>query len=505
VQATKPVEGVCVKKTPAVLIVLFLIVSVSVRLSGAYRVAPTRPAARAVTEIVAFSHNVLLSTDDSLYAHHVETTMAIGDKGQIFVGWKDAMSHNGGGYRVSMVVSQDGGVSWSRPQYMPMFGGLETRQSDPWMVWHNGTLYYAYLEFTEDSGFTQITVARSCDNGSTWDTSTASFGQYFADKETMAISSSGTIFVVYDDVDLSENGTTTVRLSRSTDGGATFEETAVIGTPDEGNVGPYVALNGSDAIFVAWTCLQQEGGNLYLAQSTDGGLSFEDPRLVNDDGNYSDFTIVDGRPSRLTLPVVRFDQWNRLYILWADRYDQKTGSFDVYLRYSDDFGSTWSDRLRINPNIEGDQWCPEMDIDSEGRVHIVYYDEESNSYRPYYRVVQFTGKNRTEPVLGASIPISEASTSDDFTRPGDYFVIKLDSHGIPHVAWTDGRNDEMDVYYAHGLTKLSTTTETSPTTTTGAVTTTTAGGDSMLVETGIVIGAIVVTLVVLAVAYRRRR
>jgi len=495
-----------VKKTPVLLVVLFLIVSVGVRLSGVQGAILSRPVVRAATEIVAFSHDILLSTDDSLYAHHVETTMAIGDEGQIFVGWKDAMSHNGGGYRVSMVVSHDGGESWSRPQYMPMFAGLETRQSDPWMVWHNGTLYYAYLEFTEDSGFTQITVARSQDNGSTWDTSTASFGQYFADKETMAISASGTIFVVYDDVDLSENGTTTVRLSQSTDGGATFGETAVIGEPDEGNVGPYIALNGSDAIFVAWTYLQQEGGNLYLAQSTDGGLSFGEPQLINNDGNYSDFTVVGGRPSQLTLPVIRFDQWNRLYVLWADRYDQKTGSFDVYLRYSDDFGATWSDRLRINPNTEGNQWCPEMDIDSEGRIHIVYYDEEGDSYRPYYRVVQFTGENRTTAVLGTPIPVSEASTSDDFTRPGDYFVIKLDSHGIPHVAWTDGRDGEMDIYYAHGLTEHSTTTETSSTTTTGVTITTTTGtnGASMLVETGILIGAVVVTLAILIVVYRKR-
>ena len=32
--------------------------------------------------------------------------------------------------------------------------------------------------------------------------------------------------------------------------------------------------------------------------------------------------------------------------------------------------------------------------------------------------------------------------------------IQLDQYGIPHVVWSDGRNDEMDIYYAYGLTTL---------------------------------------------------
>ncbi|MFX1265984.1 MAG: hypothetical protein ACFFH0_11430, partial [Promethearchaeota archaeon] len=37
--------------------------------------------------IVAFSSNLLLSTNDSQYAHHVEVSVAISENGTLFAGW----------------------------------------------------------------------------------------------------------------------------------------------------------------------------------------------------------------------------------------------------------------------------------------------------------------------------------------------------------------------------------------------------------------------------------
>ena len=111
---------------------------------------------------------------------------------------------------------------------------------------------------------------------------------------------------------------------------------------------------------------------------------------------------------------------------------------------------------RVNPTTEGNQWNPEMAIDSSGRLHIAYYDEQQEHYRPYYRTVNFTGVERNTPVFGDPIVIANTNTSSSFFRPGEYFSIQLDQDGIPHVTWSDGRNDEMDIYYAHGLATEST-------------------------------------------------
>ncbi|MFX0092100.1 MAG: sialidase family protein, partial [Candidatus Hodarchaeota archaeon] len=409
--------------------------------------------------ISAFSQDILLSQTDAEYTHHVEPTIAISENGTIFTGWKNAFSHNGPGMRVSFSKSIDNGRTWSTPFDMPMFGGLTTGQSDPWLVWHNGTLYYAYLEYTYLSrALTQITVAKSTDYGGTWKSGTASYGVGFADKETMTVSNNGTLYVAYDDIlsdDDAIDAPTTVRLTRSIDSGESFQERGVIAntsTHSGGHVGPYVTTDSNENIYVAWNWLKSfPWGDVYISTSHDQGASFSQEIDINPESENSTYTATSqGAPKKATLPVIRFDQNDRLYVLWAEVFEPG-GTWDIYLRYSDDLGLNWSHRFQINPDIAGSQWQPDMDIDSQGRLHIVWYDEQGSYFQPFYRTVVFSGEARKEIILSEIIEITGIKTSSNFTRPGDYFTIRVDSDDIPHVVWTDGRENEMDIYYSHGL------------------------------------------------------
>ncbi|MHA2373707.1 MAG: sialidase family protein [Candidatus Thorarchaeota archaeon] len=281
-------------------------------------------------EFTEFSENILLSQSDFLYAHHVEPTIAISDNGTICAGWKNSETAIGGGARVSVIRSVDGGETWIDFEEMPMFVSKETsRQSDPWLVWGDETIFYAYLEFSyETNPFSQITVARSDDYGKTWTPSRATDAQYFADKETMVIDQDGNIFVAYDDVDVSdEEGNSTSKLTRSIDGGLTFTEISVIAPPDPGNVGPYLTVDNFGNLLVAWTWLTVDGGNLFFSRSSDQGTSWDEPVLINADGGYSAFTSFKGRPAKGTLPVIRVDQFDRLYVIFADKFDVAGNSF----------------------------------------------------------------------------------------------------------------------------------------------------------------------------------
>lgn len=437
-------------------------------------------------EVVEFSENLLLSTDDSIYPHHVEVSMAISDNGSIFAGWKNADTHNGPGIRVSVSKSVDGGATWTEPFDMPMFTSGVTGQSDPWMAWHGDSIYYAYLEYSiEGPELSQITVARSDDYGVSWTPVTATYGDLDADKETMRISDDGTIFIAYSDTDnIYGLGESTIRLTRSSDGGLTFQEISTITELSTWHHGPYITLSNQGHVYVVWLWLEPESrewGNLYMSRSLDQGATFEEWRFVNDDGNYS--TAASGK---FTIPVIRVDESDRVYVLWADGFESGPHTFDVYLRYSDDYGETWSDRFRVNPTIEGNQWNPEMAIDSSGRLHIAYYDEQEEHYRPYYRTVNFTGDERDTPVLSNPIAIASANTSSSFTRPGEYLAIQLDQNGFPHIAWSDGRNDEMDIYYARGLADELTT-------------------DLISVETMIVLVGVPVLIIIIALIYTKKR
>ncbi|NHJ12652.1 MAG: exo-alpha-sialidase [Candidatus Thorarchaeota archaeon] len=469
------------------------------------------PAQEVPLPIRYFSKNILLSTTDMIYPHHVEVTMAITEDDIMFVGWKNSETHNGGGARVSFVKSLDYGTTWSWPYDMPMFGDFNsTRQSDPWMAWHNGALYYSYLEFSEED-FTQITVAKSTDYGQSWSPVTASFGRGFADKETMLVGSDGTVYVAYDDV---EDDGVTVELSKSTNEGDLFRAAGTMVEKSDGHVGPYLALSSAGDVYCAWSWFDEFGGNILLDRSLNDGETFGVEKFINQDGNFSAWTTSGGKPAKVTLPVIRFDQNDRLYVLWADMYEGLHDTFDVFLRYSDNYGLTWSPRLRINRHTDGNQWNPEFAIDSSGKLHIVYYEDRYiGGYRPFYKTLKFTGPSRDIPEFGDEMPAASAGTDLSFTRPGEYFCIKLDSDDIPHVVWTDGRTGALDIYYAYGVPDYPDYTPTTSTRTTNSTytwttaTSTTSEGELLIVQVArwvIIIGGLA-TFIGLGVVYWNRR
>ncbi|MHA1990020.1 MAG: sialidase family protein [Candidatus Hodarchaeales archaeon] len=399
-----------------------------------------------------FSENILLSTLNNPYPHHVEPTFAISENGTLFAGWKNAMGPSSGGVRVSFSKSIDNGKTWSSPFNMPYFNSsIITGQSDPWMTWFNGTLYYVYIEFLLSNPFqnldlSQITLARSFDYGESWQMTRASNNTNFADKETMVIKPDGTIFIAYGDAP--STGSNRMRLSVSTDGGQTFNDSLYIDDFDIETVdqlSPYIDVTSNGELFVSWIKFTTETytGHLVIDKLGDEGFG-NDQRIT--EGNYALLTLApDGSGSKWSLPVLRFDSNDRLYILWSD-ISEPAGSWDVYLKYSDDFGETWSEHVQINPNTEGNQWMGDLDIDKNNNLHIVYYDEQGESYRPIYNIVSVSNNELT---ISDPIPAANANTSSIYTRPGDYMTVRIDSDLRTHVVWSDGRNNDMDIYYAN--------------------------------------------------------
>jgi len=441
--------------------------------------------------IGSFSEDILLSTSDLHFAHHVEPTIAIGPDDQIFAGWKDADGHNTGGLRVSFTKSLDNGETWSTFNYMSYYAGFLTGQSDPWLVYADGYLYYAYLEYSRSTTpLSHITVATSADFGDTWNRVNATGGVDFADKETMTVDSDGNIYVAYDDIVLA-NGTTYMRLTRSTDHGQSIDEICLIAdsvSDPIDHLGPYVTTDSQNDVYVAWLwwTLDAIWGDVYVTKSIDQGLTFSTPVDINADSENGTFTVsLDGRPMKGTLPVIRFDSNDRLYCLWAELIDADQ-SWGTFLRYSDDYGLNWSDRYTINQVVDGNQWQPDMDIDSQNRLHFAYYDQQGDFFKPYYRMGYFNDSLTTTLTITDALPITDESTNAIFTRPGDYFMIRVDSKDIPHVVWSDGRNNEMDIYYSHGIVQA------------------TSSGSIANTNTGIPIGTIVMVAVIVFIMRKRR-
>jgi hypothetical protein len=69
-----------------------------------------------------------------------------------------------------------------------------------------------------------------------------------------------------------------------------------------------------------------------------------------------------------------------VFVLWSD---QRNGDTDVFLVHSDDRGSHWSPRVRVNGDPVGtgrDQFFPWIDVDPmTGHVYVVFYDRRATT------------------------------------------------------------------------------------------------------------------------------
>jgi hypothetical protein len=474
-----------VKKNIGIIFLLIMLLVLSITENYLEMTSPTYSSD--VDYIVTdFSENILLSTVDyylpKITEHlpdHVEPTLAISDNDTLFAGWKNARTHNGGGVRNSFTRSNDYGKTWETPVLMPEYQWpghpywlSSCWQSDPWLVWANGTLFYANIEFMNVQGYylDQITVSRSKDYGSSW-TSVGASGEpkgAYTDKETMTVDSNGIIYVGFTGSNAELRGT---EISSSTDGGQSFQSFDYQNESDPlgYGFGFYLTTDSSNTLWVAWlgfSFVEPYGfsWDVYIAFSDSLGQNLSQPIDLNSESQslHAKETDSDGYLSRATLPVIRFDQYDRLHVIWAE-WDYAENNWDIFYRFSDDYAKSFSSRFLVNPEVSGDQWQPDFDIDSQGRLHVVYYDEykSKGDYRPFYRRISFSDSDREIVEMTEPISLADKDTPAEFTRPGDYFTIRLDSTDTPHVVWTDGRSgSNLDIYYAHGILKLAPPTTT---------------------------------------------
>jgi hypothetical protein len=133
----------------------------------------------------------------------------------------------------------------------------------------------------------------------------------------LAIDRRGNIFYASLGVDADGiNGT--ININKSNDNGSSFGSGTVVAV-DNGSdkewlaIGPDPTAKSRDNIYVTWTSFQAASSELWLARSTDGGLTFTSARLFApvDDGVNSGFIqfsnpVVDDSTGRLFIPFLHF-------------------------------------------------------------------------------------------------------------------------------------------------------------------------------------------------------
>ncbi|MGA9115745.1 MAG: sialidase family protein [Bacteroidota bacterium] len=269
------------------------------------------------------------------------------------------------GYWIDRIVVQkstDGGLTWNNGVGVGFNPPLRNQDKEwlaadmtlsPW----RGNVYMAWTEFdrynsssTTDS--TRILFSRTTDAGATWSAPVrvsdlggdCRDGDNTVEGAVPAVGPDGEVYMAW-------SGPAGIMLDRSTDGGQTFGADVFVAAQPGGwdfNVPGIYRCNGMPVtacdvsggpyrgqLYVLWS--DQRNGlsdtDVFLSRSTDGGLTWDAARRVNNDltGTHQFF------------PWMTVDQSNGfLYALFYDRRNSTGNATEVFVARSTDGGETFT-------------------------------------------------------------------------------------------------------------------------------------------------------------------
>ncbi len=274
--------------------------------------------------------------------------------------------------RCAAFASFDSGRTWARHDFE-----LDEPCGDPWVAFApDGTVLVALLG-------DEVLVFRSTDGGRSWSDEPVSLGSSH-DHQTMVVAQgetpgSGTVYVV--STQTAERPETGRRLSsvfvaRSTDNGLTFED------PERlfplglsfNTMTPVVLTDGMLVIpFSDYSRVAANGDHIWLREqrdwvvtSSDGGRTFSVPFLVS--------TVCERSFPSMAVDLSSSPFRDRLYYICNDRDFEA-----IYLHFSPN-GRRWSDPIRVNRVTS--EWkspqpyvrTPAIAVSGDGVLGVSWYD-----------------------------------------------------------------------------------------------------------------------------------
>ena len=364
--------------------------------------------------------------------------------------WRDfRLGHR----RVGVGYTFDGGITWhdsllEEPSY--------PRHSDPGITTDaDGNFYVVILSYTgstsEPNG---LFVLKSEDGGVTWGDAVPAIDQVpgvFEDKELIACDRSGSLYDGNLYVAWARFGAVTEIMSvTSADGGASFG--GAVGVSDESGVQwPCPVVGPDGTYYIAW--VNYWPSEIRIDRSFAGGATFGTDTTVTD--IYAASTTINGGILVFGFPAMDCDItggfWNgRLYVAYMDRM---SGDFDIFMRFSDNHGSTWSAPVRVNDDAIGngrDQFHPWTCVSADGVVNVVFYDrrnDPSNFLMDLYLTQSFDGGLTFEPNVRVTTVSSDPTAGSGRAGIiGEYIGLAASSSSRVHPVWTDTREGHQDVY-----------------------------------------------------------
>ncbi len=339
--------------------------------------------------------------------------------------------------------SNDGGVTWHSRNFATGSDGLISGCCDGSISFDSyGNLFLTYI----DSPIQHVVVAMSADGGQTF-TQLTTFGSPI-DQPTIT-TGPGSVWVVYN-----HSGVPTVSHATVTGKGVSFVSafSAIqsISEPSgiSGNFGD-IAVGPAGQVTVAYQNAGSSTGpdNIYVNTSTNG--STFGSYVLATPTNVGAFDKLPAQPTRSVDAEagLAYDRSNgphrgRLYLVYTDAPALGSADTNIFVRYSDDNGSTWSSPVKVNDDqTTNSQFLPKISVDpTTGYIAVSFYDARdsaTNNAVGYYVSISTDGGQTF--LMNQRLSAGMSTPPSDSFNFGDYSGMAY-SGGKVWAAWGDDSN-----------------------------------------------------------------
>ena len=364
-------------------------------------------------------------------------------------------------YNINGTHHTENGYDWARSY--PSFGS--SPRGDPVTAYDSlGNLYYENM-YGSISG---TKVIKSTNNGQAWQPWV--YANSGNDKNWIAADQTGGPYTNYLYVAMSRSGG--VNMKRSTNLGASFVQSQIVSINRLPGTMPCVGPNGSipgGTVYWVINSGSVVASTYVFYKSTNGGASYSFVSAQYFSGYLG--TYVNGRNSihgmRLRpYPFIVADNSygayrGRLYCVYATNNPAGNGNkSDVYCRYSDNGGTTWSSGVIVNDDANSQnnyQFQPAVWVEkTSGRVYIQFMDTRDTPTTDSAMIyathsdnggVSFvTNQQISNQKMRINCPTCGGGGNPRYQ--GDYTSITSNSKtSMPN--WTDFRNGSFGSYVAY--------------------------------------------------------
>ncbi len=225
----------------------------------------------------------------------------------------------------------------------------------------------------------------------------------------------------------------------------------------------------------------QGGGKLFVNVDPDGlGPAGFGSRVFVADTHVGGFDFIPAQPDRSVdaEPGLAWDRTagthnGRVYLVYTNEHPNESDNMDIYVRYSDDGGATWSAGVRVNDDgTKNSQFLPKISLDpTTGNLAVVWYDSRMdlgkggagdtdgipNDDAQFWGAFSTDGGVSFTPNIQISAGTSNSHDSGNGIDYGDYTGLSFFG-GVAHPAWSDNSNStgnnpdgalhQLDIYTA---------------------------------------------------------